>query len=256
MYAIAGGDGPAREWTMHRKTMFGFTAVASAVYRVTTESSVYILGFHEDRGRKYVVVRGLPGTDREHVVLRDSDPRIGDASMFELAPHQWIGKTMEIATMSSSEVTAVTLEVDRAAIASVGGDSPSARHVWNPATGETMPGFPSRPPGAPDLPGSRAGLGRGTNPAIPAAAARGVGYQVVTGQPAAPSRAPESPPELPYPERHVMYAENVAILLRSIARRDRLFDDVAGDRVLRDRLHRALDQCAGLLEQILRRGRR
>lgn len=242
---------------MHRKTMFGFNAVASAVYRVTTESNVYILGFHEERGRRYVVVRGLPGTDREHVVLRDSDPRIGDASMFEVLPHQWIGNPMEIATMSSSAVTAVTIETDRAAIASVGGDSPSARNVWSPATGETMPGFPSRPPGLPVLPGTRAGLGRGTNPAIPVPAERGVGYQVVTGQSAVPgSAAPASPGELPYPERHVVYAENVAALLRSIARRDRLFDDVAGDRVLRDRLHRSLDQCADLLDQIRRRGRR
>lgn len=242
---------------MHSKTMFGFSAVASAVYRVTTESNVYILGFHEERGRKYVVVRGLPGTDREHLVLRDSDPRIGDVSMFEVPPHQWIGKTMEIATMSSSAVTAVTIETDRAAIASVGGDSPSARNAWNPATGETMPGFPSRPPGLPELPGVRAGLGRGTNPAIPVPAARGVGFQVVTGQPAAPAAAaPARPPELPYPERHVMYAENVAALLRSIARRDRLFDDVAGDPVLRDRLYRSLHQSAELLDQIARRGRR
>jgi hypothetical protein len=241
---------------MHRKTMFGFSAVASAVYRVTTESNVYILGFHEERGRRYVVVRGLPGTDREHVVLRDSDPRIGEASMFEVPPHQWIGRSMEIATMSSSEVRAVTLETDRAAIASVGGDSPSARHVWNPTTGETMPGFSARPAGLPEMPGVRAGLGRGTNPAIPAPAARGVGYQVVTGQPTAPVAAPASPPELPYPERHVMYAEHVAVLLRSIARRDRLFDDVAGDRALRERLYRSLQQSADLLDQVLRRGRR
>lgn len=240
---------------MHRKTMFGFNAVASAVYRVTTESNVYILGFHEERGRRFVVVRGLPGTDREHVVLRDSDPRIGEVSMFEVPPHQWIGRNMEIATMSSSEVTAVAIETDRAAIASVGGDSPSARNVWNPTTDETMPGFPARPAGIPAQPGTRAGLGRGTNPAIPTPVARSVGYQVVTGQPAAPA-APASSPELPYPERHVMYAENIAALLRSIARRDRLFEDVARDRALRDRLNHALGQSADLLDQILRRGRR
>ena len=241
---------------MHSKTMFGFSAVASAVYRVTTASNVYILGFHEERGRKYVVVRGLPGTDREHLVLRDSDPRIGDASMFEVPPHAWLGKHMEIATMSSSEVTAVAIETDRAAITSVGGDSPSARNVWNPTTGETMPGFAARPSGLPESPGVRAGLGRGTNPAIPTQAARGVGYQVVTGQPAAPAAAPASPSELPYPERHVMYAEHVAVLLRSIARRDRLFDDVASDRALRERLVRSLQVSADLLEQIQRRGRR
>lgn len=241
---------------MHRKTIFGFNRAASAVVRVITESSVYILGFHEERGRKYVVVRGLPGTDREHVVLRDSDPRIGDASMFELPPDDWVGKNMEIATMTSSEVTAVMPETDRAAIASVGGDSPSARSLWNPAASETAPGWPSRPPGIPQLPGTRAGLGRGTDPAIPVQAARGVGYQVVTGQQAAPGGAgPARPSELPYPERHVVYAENVAVLLRSIARRDRLFDDVAGDLALRDRLFRSLDQCAELLRQILRRRR-
>lgn len=53
-----------------------------------------------------------------------------------------------------------------------------------------------------------------------------------------------------------MYAENVAVLLRSIARRDRLFEDVAADRALRDRLSRSLDQCVDLLDQILLRRRR
>lgn len=241
---------------MTRKTMFGFHRAASAVVRVITESSVYIVGFHEDRGRKYVVVRGLPGTDREHVVLRDSDPRIGDASMFALPPAQWVGKPMEIATMSSSLVTAVVPETDRAAIASVGGDSPSARHAWDPSTTETMPGIVPRPPGIPEPPGVRGGLGRGTNPTIPVPAERGVGYQVVTGQPTLPSGGvPASPRDLPYPERHVVYVENIAVLLRSVARRDRLFDDVADDRALHDRLYRALDQCTELLTQVLRRRR-
>jgi hypothetical protein len=53
-----------------------------------------------------------------------------------------------------------------------------------------------------------------------------------------------------------MYAEHVAVLLRSIARRDRLFDDVAGDRALRERLVRSLQASADLLDQVLRRGRR
>ncbi|HEY6178044.1 MAG TPA: hypothetical protein VIX73_26495, partial [Kofleriaceae bacterium] len=84
---------------MSRKTMFlDLRQVASAVYRVTTESSTYILGFHEEGGRKFVVVRGLPGTDREHLVIRDSDPRIGGASMFDLPTSAWIGETMEIGT--------------------------------------------------------------------------------------------------------------------------------------------------------------
>jgi hypothetical protein len=51
-----------------------------------------------------------------------------------------------------------------------------------------------------------------------------------------------------------LYAENVAALLRSLLRRDRLYDDVRKDQ--RDRLRRSLDDAAGLLEQIRRRDRK
>lgn len=247
------------------KTVFGdFRRAASAVYRVTTESSVYLVGFHEERGRKFVVVRGLPGTDREHVVIRDSEPRIGDASMFELAPEAWIGKLMEVATMTSSAVTAVAPETDRAAISSVGGDAPSARSAW---ARPPEPGWAPRPPGMPEQPAIVPGFSRGTTPdgsAIgpaagtgvgPAVGPRGVAHQLVVGQAQAAAGAPPTP-EVPYPQRQILYAENAAAFLRAIARRDRLFEDLAGERELRTRLHRALDDCAELLEQIRRRGRR
>jgi hypothetical protein len=243
---------------MHRKTIFGdFRQAASAVYRVITESSVYILGFHEERGRKFVVVRGLPGTDREHVVIRDSDPRIGQASMFELSPDQWVGQLMEIATMTSSQVTAVMVETDRAAIALVGGDGPSAQSLWMRPGGsrDPAPAWSPQPPGMPERPRVAPGLGRGTSPAI-AATPHGVGYNVVIGQQTQASGAAAGEPELPYPRRHVQYAENAAAFLRSIARRDRLFEDVAGDRELAQRLFKALDDCAVLLAQIRNRNRR
>lgn len=243
-----------------RKTVFlDIRQAASAVYRVTTESSVYIIGFHEERGRKFVMVRGLPGTDREHVVIRDSDPRIGEASMFELPPDAWIGKLMEVATMTSSAVTAVAVETDRAAIASVGGDSPSAHATWmrTIAPGDPGSGWSPRPPGGPDRPRAAPALGRGTIPGVPEATPRGIGYKVVTGQPIpAGSPGPSREPELPYPRRHVHYAETAAALLRSIARRDRLFEDVALDRDLKERLRKALDDCAELLEYVRRRDRR
>jgi hypothetical protein len=244
---------------MSRKTMFfDFRQVASAVYRVTTESSTYILGFHEERGRQFVVLRGLPGTDREHLVIRDSDPRVGEASMFELPPSAWIGEVMEVGTMTSSAVTSVTAETDRSAIASVGGDGPSARGAWLHPTTPSGPAaaWSPRPPGMPERPRSAPGLGRGTNPAIPEAAARGVGYNVVVGQQPQSRSAPAGQAEVPYPWRHVLYAENAAALLRSISRRERLFEDVAGDRELQARLIKSLDDCADLLEQIRRRNRR
>ena len=77
-----------------------------------------------------------------------------------------------------------------------------------------------------------------------------IARQVVVGQPAPPHEH-----ELPYPIRHVRYAENCAALLRSILRRDRIFEDLAGDRAERDRLRRSLDEIAILLEQIRRRDR-
>jgi hypothetical protein len=244
---------------MKSKTMFGdFRWAASAVYRVTTESSVYLLGFHEERGRQFVVLRGLPGTDREHVVIRDSDPRVGEASMFELAPEDWVGKLMEVATMTSSAVTAVMAETDRAAVASVGGDSSSANAAWMRPAAPREPGSPWAPPALRklDRPAAAVGVGRGTTPGVPAAGARGVGYNVVTGQTQAGSAGQPGEPEVPYPRRHVQYAEHAAAFLRSIARRDRLFEDVAIDRELKERLSKSLDDCADLLEQIRRRNRR
>ncbi len=240
---------------MTNKTVFhDMRQGALAVYRVTTESSVYIVGFHEDRGRRFVVVRGQPGTDREHVVIRDSDPRIGEHSMLDLMPHEWVGKVMELATMTSSTVTAVTVESDRAMIAAVGGNDPSARSPWArpQADAPPPPAWSPVPPGMPERPRIAVGFGaKGTHPMdqpIP----HGIGHQVVVGT---PGPAPAEP-ELPYPRRHVRYAEDAAALLRSIARRDRLFEDLAHDRDLKDRLRKSLDDCAELLETIRRRDRR
>ena len=106
------------------------------------------------------------------------------------------------------------------------------------------------------------GLSRGTNPVAgiadprpnqPGPPPNQLARQVVVGQGQSPADTPE--PELPYPKRHVLYAENVAALLRSIARRDRLFEDIASDRQLKDRLRRALDDSVALLETIRRRDR-
>jgi hypothetical protein len=263
---------------------------ALAVFRVQTQQSVYLVGFHEARGKKFAIVRGEPGTDREHVVVRDSDPRVGEQSMFEVPYEAWVGKTLEVATMTSSTIVGVTrvTEWDAiAAVATAGRDSPSepsaeSRSPWarpdpslpNDASGaHRPPGPPSTspapanwapppPPGMSASPRIMIGLSRGTNPVAgvvdsrPAqqAAAHQLAKQVVVGQnQSSPADTPE--PELPYPKRHVRYAENVAALLRSIARRDRLFEDIANDRNLKERLRRALDDSVALLETIRRRDR-
>ncbi len=234
---------------------------ATAVYRVHTLSSVYLLGFHEMRGRRYVIVRGAPGTDREHVVVRDSDPRVGEHSMFELPVAQWIGQTFEVATMVSSPITRVEPEHDPSAIAAVGVDGKLDKGPWArpeplaDAAG-SMPFKSPRPPGLSDSPAIVPGRARGTNPAAEAVVpSSSIARQVVVG--AAPKAiVAAAEPELPYPQRHVKYAESCAALLRSLSRRDRIFEDIAHDKALRDTLRRSLDDCVDLLEQIRRRDRR
>lgn len=234
------------------QTVFGdLRERAVAVYRVTTQASVYIVGFHEQRGRKFVIVRGAPGTDREAVVVRDSDPRVGEHSLFELPPTDWVGKSLEIATMTSSPVTAVVQEGDPSMIAAVGVDGHVRKNPWaRPDPTPTEPaGFTApRPPFYPEAPRMIPVQARATTPA--GYSHDEIARQVVVGQ-----QPPQHETELPYPIRHVRYAENCAALLRSILRRDRIFEDLAGDLAERDRLRRSLDEIAILLEQIRRRDR-
>ena len=211
------------------RTHFGdLRAHAIQVYRVQTESSVYHVAIHDEHGRKTVIVRGQAGTDREHVVIRDSDPRIGDRSLFDVPPVEWVGKIMEVATMTTSAITSVYREGD------------------------------PLPPDMTVRPRVPAPEGLGANPRIMSVPARGTSVgnarpapsdlarQLVTGQ-ADPQQA------APYPVRHVLYAEDVVTRLRSIHRRERLWHDLAGDPKLQDRLMRALEAAEQLLHDIKKR---
>jgi len=250
------------------QTIFGdLRQRAVAVYLVKTLSSEYLVGIHEQRGRKFVIVRGAMGTDREHVVVRDSDPRIGDRSLFEVPIAEWPGHVLEVATMTSSTIASVVAESDPQAVAAVAVDGKLDRNPWSRPASEPISGagIALPPPrGMSESPAIVPMSVRGTTPAAEPlsreeaqrlAAAR----QVVVGGPAAvPAGAgqPPQPAEVPYPLRHVTYAESIVQLLRSIARRDKIFDDLDGSRELRDRLRRALDESATLLEQIRRRDRK
>jgi hypothetical protein len=64
--------------------------------------------------------------------------------------------------------------------------------------------------------------------------------QVVVGQPEQAA--------IPYPERHVMYVENICQLLRSIQRRETLFDDCTPQQ--RERLRASLSDATTLLAQV------
>lgn len=252
---------------MNRHTVFGdLRQRAIAVYRVKTQSSEYIIGVHEQRGRKFVIVRGQAGTDREHVVVRDSDPRIGERSLFDVPVAEWPGHVLEVATMTSSAIEVVVVETDPAAIAAVGLDGKLEKSPW----ARPGPDAPSQasfslppPPGMSGSPRIVPIGGRGTTPGEAAMRLDDRHHQqakqVVIGQPVpvpAAASAAQAQIEIPYPQRHVGYAESVTQLLRSISRRDKLFEDLAENRELRDRLRHALDEAVTLLEQIRRRDRK
>ena len=278
-----------------RSTVYGdLKQRAVAVYRVVTQASTYTVAFHDARGRRFVVVRS-ESAGREATLLRDSDPRVGEHSLFEVAPASWVGQCLEIATMTTSPIQTVIGETDPALLAAVGhfGAAPAStpeRSPWaRPAGAAASAPAPSAPRDdrtsvdrlagdrvaddrAPDDAGSSGALSssprivpfgaRGTlpgesSPAMAAAAAR---HLVVGGAAAAlPARvAPPGPavePEIPYPLRHVQYAESMVQLLRSISRRERIFEDLGASPQLRARMRHALDESASLLEQIRRRDR-
>lgn len=253
---------------MNHQTIFGdLRQRAIAVYRVKTISSEYIVGFHEQRGRKFVIVRGAPGTDREQVVVRDSDPRVGEHSMFELPIAEWPGLVLEVATMTSSTIEEVVPVSDPVAVAAVGVDGKLQQNPWARPDLVVPPGggggfVAPAPPGMSDSPAIVPLAVRGTTPsADPIARERakqvvlGQGVPVVSTPPSGSPQPAQPQPEVPYPLRHVTYAESIVQLLRSISRRERIFDDLGGNRELRDRMRRALDESVTLLEQIRRRDR-
>jgi len=247
------------------KTVFGdLQGLPNDIYRIQTEQSAYTVSIHEERGRKYALVRGEAGSDRENVVVRDSDPRVGEHSLFDVHYTEWIGKPLDVATMRTSPIVSATRLVTAS-----GGVAELAQKV-------VPPGMPDNPRIVPmQSKGTAVGAEHRANPAFantPAGKAaqlqnaheqvlrdardpnvqrehqaRELARQVVVAQ--------DSPAQLPYPERHVRYAEDVATLLRSIHRRDRIFEDVARDRQLRDRLMNALDAAERLLEEIKKRNR-
>lgn len=247
------------------KTVFGdLQGLPNDIYRIQTEQSTYTVSIHEERGRKYALVRGESGTDREHVVVRDSDPRVGDHSLFDLHYTEWIGKPLDVATMRTSPIVGATrLVTGSGGIADVPqkvvppgmpdnprivpmpskGTAIGAEHRANPAFANTPSGKAAQAQNAVE---QQLRDAREPNHARDQQA-RELARQVVVAQ--------DSPAQLPYPERHVRYAEDVATLLRSIHRRDRIFEDVSRDRQLRDRLMNALDAAERLLDEIKKRNR-
>ncbi len=236
------------------KTVFGDAQqLAADSYRIQTEQSTYTLSILEDHGKKFALIRGEPGTDREHVSVRDSDPRIGDRSLFELHYTEWVGKPLHVASMTTSTILSATRLV-------IGGASevqPPPARIVPPGMGETPRIVPMQSKGtAINEAQGRVAQAFSQTPAAKAAAAQAELAAKHAREMAQRVVASAEPAALPYPDRHVRYAEDVATLLRSIHRRDRLFEDVATNRDLRERLMNSLDAAEKLLAEIKARAKR
>lgn len=267
--------------------MFGdLRDAAVAVFRITTHNGVYAIGIHTDGLTRHVIVRGEAGPNQV-VILRDTDPRIDEHSLFVVPPSDWIGKHLRVATMTTSPIQAVVAETDAVAIGAVGRQPDDGRSPWarpsvphpTPQAGTNtlvdpqpmavaVPGGsgwnPPVPAGMPDNPRIVPQGARGTMPVDQARALQltpAAKALVIGGKPPAPAQPKAPAPasgevDLPYPQRHLHYAESIVQLFRSIARRDRVFDDLsAAGGAYRQRMRAALDECATLLEQIRRRDR-
>lgn len=98
---------------LDEKTTFGdLHQTATTVYRLTTQSSTYLLGVYTQGVRRSVVVRGEPGSDKQHVIVRDSNPRIDDRSLWDVPPNEWVGHVLEAGTMLTSRIKSVTEAAD------------------------------------------------------------------------------------------------------------------------------------------------
>jgi hypothetical protein len=168
-----------------------------------------------------VIVRG--SGDRENVVVRDSDPRVGERSLVDVPMAEWVGQILDVGMMKTSTITSAT----------------SAMFVSPPKVPHGGGFRAPAPPYYEQNPEITPQSARGTRPGMSAQASPAA-RQVVVGQPEQAA--------IPYPERHVMYVENICQLLRSIQRRETLFDDCTPQQ--RERLRASLSDATTLLAQV------
>lgn len=266
---------------MRRNTVFGIPLRSKTqTFRVVTQSSVYILQLHEQRARRFVVMRGEPGTDREHVMVRDSDPRVGEYSLFDLEPQEWVGQCLEIATMTTSEVRSVEAtdppppspptkeELDQARQAVVPKgvqehprpDKPVARGtVMGAATlardevrkilQRISPDASKRAPATAAEPPPPAST-TAPEPPLPE---RSTPTTLAPAPAPAPAPTPATDPRMLYPLNQVLTAEYAAMALRSLLVYQHLEEDLRNHPELRARLSAAFTECADVAAHLRKR---
>ena len=212
------------------KTLVDEAGETIDIYRVATAATIYALTIHDVQGRRLVVVRAAGANGRDTTIARDTDPRIGERSLFEVAAEDWVGQTLEVAGLRIGVIESVRLEVRSGA-----GRPPRSR----------LP-----PP-----------HGLSASPRIMPLGARGtlIASKLAVGpvrSVAAPAPRPAAPARSRTPSPQIALVDNVehaAETLELVFRATRLFEDVAPSEQLRERLEHALTRCEEMV--VILRGR-
>lgn len=88
------------------------------VYVVETGSSVYHLAIHSGTAtqRPCAVLQGKSRSSGRFLVAEDTDPRVGERSLFRVPPEEWVGHVLAVGAVNTSPVIRVALEVDESIV--------------------------------------------------------------------------------------------------------------------------------------------
>jgi hypothetical protein len=83
-----------------------------SVYRVRTSSSTYHVAIAPHQAHRFAVLRGYSMGAGRLIDVRDSDPQVGDESLFDIPPAAWSGKPLAFGTTVTSPVVEAAPETD------------------------------------------------------------------------------------------------------------------------------------------------
>ncbi len=80
---------------------------------VQTQSSMLLIGLYDGTagGRPLAVLKGHSGSSGRELRAQDSAPRVGDRSLFDVPPAEWVGARLEIGGTTTSPVVRVDPEL-------------------------------------------------------------------------------------------------------------------------------------------------
>lgn len=180
------------------------------VLRVDTRASTYHVAIGIVSGRLLACLRG----DSPGRLVREADgaPLIGDASLFETSPGDWIGKPLRIGAVVTSPVCSVVAEEDELTVREV-----VATFVERELTPSDAPARDAMPPSTHRPPSSALRSGSAT-----------------------------------VAQRVVQHAEVAAWCLRRLHETEDGMQAARAEPEARARMHDALEDCAILLRQLTR----